>query len=522
MRLWGSKKSKLAATNRRHGIVSNIMMLPKKFFRFRSIMFEMGVIYSFILALTLLLFSAVVYYIISDTLFLELDNEVRHKAEEVSSNINAYLAVKGHEPGALVYAAEKTISGDVKPLQRWWPTNFERNWIKRIEKQDLTEVYINFSIPGGATIAHSKETSAALLAIFMNSRELKNGKEEFFNTTYQWRQLRVINYPFEAQGQKYILQVGLSVKPVVGLIQNWMHRVFMSIPIIVILTSFMGFILARRIVRPVEKISAMANNISYEDLTKRVDSKSSYDEMESLVSAFNQMIERLEKSFHHIQNFSSAIAHELKTPLTIMRGETELALMDKRTPEEYEQTLNVILGEIKTMLQIIADLLLLTRVEHHVGVFEFEEIKFSEYFQEIFNQSKNLAVIKNIDLHLENTIKDRITIKADPLHLRRLFFNLIDNAIKFSPENTRIEVSVRYEDGHVLIAVKDYGLGIAQEDIQQIFNIFYTVNKRASGSGIGLGIAQSIVKAHGGKIEVTSQLGKGSTFLVTLPVSSHR
>src|SRR6185369_12121963 len=99
----------------------------------------------------------------------------------------------------------------------------------------------------------------------------------------QERQLRVVNYPFTGQdGEKYILQVGLSVKPVVGLIQSWMHRVFLSIPIIVILTSFMGCLLARRILRPVEKISEMANNISYEDLSKRVDSTSSYEEMESL------------------------------------------------------------------------------------------------------------------------------------------------------------------------------------------------------------------------------------------------
>ncbi len=484
-----------------------------------SMMFEISVIYSLVLAFILLVFSGVVYYILSETLYAELDNEVELKAEEISANIRTYLEVKGTEPATLGFAIEKTITSADAPLRRWWYIGFERSWFERLDEQDIRNDYINFLAPDGSSMIHSKNVEGPLLDLLGSYGKLHNGQKWLYYLKHNNHTLRVINYPFENTGQAYILQVGISMHPVIQLLQGWMNHVFLSIPIILLLTSFIGRVLASRILKPVRKISFAANAISDEDLSKRVEKENYYEEMDSLIDAFNNMIDRLEKSFSHIQNFSSHIAHELKTPLTIMRGETEVALMGKRSNEDYKQALNIVLNEITKMLKIIEDLLFLTKMDHQPGVLKFERLNFLEYFQEIYEQSRLLAVSKEIRVALDVLPGSRVFVKADPLHLRRLFFNLLDNAIKYSPAQSRIHIRVTHSGDRVAVSIEDQGAGIPPDEIGRIFERFYTANHHQSGSGLGLSIAQSIANAHGGHIEVKSRPDHGSTFTVTLPAA---
>ena len=482
-------------------------------------MFEISVIYSVILALILVVFSGVIYFILSQTLYAELDNEVKLKAKEISANIRTYLEVKGTEPATLQFAIDKAIASSDTTLRRWWYIGFERSWFERLDEQNLSKDYVNFLAPDGTAMVHSPNLEEPLLDLFVQAGRLNGAPERLFFINYKNQELRVVNYPFENKGQKYTLQVGVSLTPVIQLLQGWMNRVFLSIPIILILTSFIGRILAIKILKPVQKISATANAISDEDLSRRVETEHSYEEMESLVRSFNNMIDRLERSFNHIQNFSSHMAHELKTPLTIMRGETELALMGERNNEDYKNALNIILGEIERMLKIIEDLLFLTKMDHQPGAFKFEKINFMDYFCQIYEQSKILAADKNIDIRMDAPAANGISVKGDPLHLRRLFFNLLDNAIKYSPPQSRIHLSVKPKEGEVEVSIHDQGVGIPTEQIGRIFERFYTVDQHKFGSGLGLSIAQSIAKAHGGQIDVQSQPNQGSIFTVTLPVA---
>jgi heavy metal sensor kinase len=495
--------------------------MPKKsLFQFRSVKFEISIIYTLVLAVILFIFSGVIYVILSQTLYAQFDNEVTITANQVSNNIRMYLEFKGSEPEALIYALEKTIASKDKTQRRWWHIGFERSWFKRLDEQELgRNDYINFVSPEGISLIHSENISEPLLKLFLSDYSLSDGKEKMYYLSHEGKRIRVINYPFQYQeGQTYILQVGISPEPVIQLLHNWMNRVVLSIPLFLILTSMIGRLLASRILRPVKKITDMANTISHEDLNKRVEVQNFYTEMNSLVQSFNNMISRLEKSFKHIEQFSAYMAHEIKTPLSIMKGEAELALLTKRNIEEYQGALKINLEEIDKMLKIVDDLLFLTKMDYQPGCFKLERVNLLEYFREIYEQSIFLVKEKNIDIKYEPLPQNtKIFIKADPLHLRRLFFNLIDNAIKFTSQQGKITLKMQKGQRSVSIAIADTGKGIASDEKQKIFERFYRADNQEAGSGLGLSIAQSIAKLHGGRIDVESQLNKGSIFSVTLP-----
>jgi len=488
-------------------------------FRFRSVKFEISVIYTSVLAIILIVFSGVIYVILAWTLYASLDNEVKSKAREVSENIRTYLEFRGDQPGALIFAVEKTIASEDKILRRWWYFGFERDWFKKLDEQDLSKNYINFISPEGESLVHSQNISKPFLKDLLNNTKLNEGKEFLYYLDHRDQRVRVINYPFfNDVGEKYILQVGISPEVVVQLLQAWMNRVMLSIPILLILTSFIGRLLASRILRPVERITEIANTISHEDLNRRVEIRNFHAEMNSLGKSFNDMISRLEKSFHHIEQFSSYMAHEIKTPLTIMKGETELALLTKRNIPQYQKVLEINLEEIEKILRIVEDLLFLSRMDYQPGCFRFERLELSKYFHEIYEQASLLAGEKNIRVRYKSLEEhQKVFVKADPLHLRRLFFNVIDNAIKFTPPQGRILLEIRRDTQHVFISIADTGQGIKEEDVAKIFERFYRVSEKEAGSGLGLSIAQSIAQAHGGRIDVRSQWGQGTVFTVIVP-----
>lgn len=482
-----------------------------------TLKFEISVLYTTILGVILIGFSCVFYFIIAQTLYQELDEELKLKAEGISQNISSYLNMRGQTFDSLMYAAEQTIAHEDQTLRRWWYIGFERRWFKQIEALDLREEYVSFINSDGQALVHSKKMDETMLKLFHQNVPAVTDQPQFKDVIFQGQRMRVIYWPLLfTDKKKYFIEAGMPVKPIVDLLQGWMRSIILSIPFILLLTSFVGRLLAARILKPVSTIATTAKNITYEDLGERVLSKYYYEEMNYLIDAFNEMIARLEKSFQHIAEFSSHVAHELKTPLTIMRGEAELALMEKRTGEQYRAAIGITLDETTQMLKIVEDLLLLTKLDYQPEVFKFEEIDFNEFITEIFEQGKILAAQKNISLIMDPPATP-CSIRADQLHLRRLFFNLLDNALKFTPSGGSVRLTVCKEENTVVASVSDTGGGIAEEHLDKIFERFYRVTSREAGAGLGLNIAQSIAKMHKGFIRVNSRLGEGTTFTVHLP-----
>jgi signal transduction histidine kinase len=273
----------------------------------------------------------------------------------------------------------------------------------------------------------------------------------------------------------------------------------------------------------VTNVTRIANDITHTDLNMRIREMEGDEEMKDLIRSFNAMIERLENSFAHANEFSSHVAHELKTPLAIMRGELELAISETRCVDEYQRVLGVTLEEIDRMIRIIKDLLLLARLDYNPEVFQFEKFDIGQFLEEIHEQSRILADSKKIDFHFDRPAA-QVYIIGDKIHLRRLFLNLINNAIKFTAHGGRIFLKLKIMSHSAHIAIRDTGIGISEENLVRVFNKFYRVPNASqdfasTGSGLGLNIAKSIAKAHKGDITVTSQTGKGTTFTVTLPLA---
>ncbi|MDD4434408.1 MAG: ATP-binding protein [Parabacteroides sp.] len=313
----------------------------------------------------------------------------------------------------------------------------------------------------------------------------------------------------------------LFIAPADLLQRNKLLYILIPIPITLLFGYFIGRVIVVRILRPIKEITDTANNITHEDLSLRVKAENVDEELRSLIQAFNDMVSRLGESFEYITDSSSYIAHELKTPIAIIRGESEFALKKERDKEEYKRVISVSLEETKRMLKIIEDLLLLTKMNYQPDVLKFEQIELTQFIGIIYEQAKILASSKNIIVNIDIP-QEAGTINADELHLRRLFLNLIDNAIKFTPASGSISISLEYENQKAIVSIIDTGIGIEEENLPKLFDKFFridgTVKDAAPSSGLGLSIAQSIAELHGGEISVTSRAGQGSNFTVSIPL----
>ncbi|MFA5346269.1 MAG: ATP-binding protein [Candidatus Omnitrophota bacterium] len=323
----------------------------------------------------------------------------------------------------------------------------------------------------------------------------------------------------------YILTSDNIRKAIDDMVKGYVFvKLFIPILIAATLLYLVWRAIVRHIMKPVKKIAEIAEQITHEDLSARVDIKQTGAETKYLISSFNDMISRLESSFKYIVESNSYIAHELKTPIAIIRGEAEIALKKERDNEEYKKVIGIALDESKKMLKTIEDLLLLTKMTYRPEFLNFEAIDLSQFLNDIHEQSKILTVEKNISVDI-NVPEVSERIKGDEISLRRLFFNIIDNAIKFTPQNGQIKINIKYKKRKAIVSISDTGMGIAEKDIPKLFDKFFRANKEknryTSGSGLGLPIAQSIAELHKANITVNSTLGKGSTFIVTLPILPH-
>jgi signal transduction histidine kinase len=216
------------------------------------------------------------------------------------------------------------------------------------------------------------------------------------------------------------------------------------------------------------------------------------------------------------------IAHELKTPLAVIRGEGQIALRRQRSSTEYREVIESGIVETEKMLQVIDDLLTAANITYDKDIFQLETIVLSTFLQDIHRKSEILSEPKNIAMELLMADRD-ILVYGDKIHLRRLFFNLIDNAIKTSPSGSVVPISVSYENGGVYVSVKDEGEGIAPENLPHIFERTFmrkkigTDGEKQQGSGLGLYLCRVIAEAHHGSITVESEVGRGSVFTLFLP-----
>ena len=289
------------------------------------------------------------------------------------------------------------------------------------------------------------------------------------------------------------------------------------LPLVVMVAIVGGYLIARRMLRPIQKLSESASQIHRGgDLKTRINLDEGDDELHQLARSFNGMIERLDHAFQTEQQFTSDASHELRTPMSVIMAQCELSLEEPQSAAEYVEALEVIQRQGRKMTKLINDMLDFTRLEMHAERYPLEATDLSGLTESI---CADMALIRDQDIALTWEVEPGITVRGNRDLLSRMLTNLISNAYRYGKPGGHIRVSLGRTGGGIELAVADDGIGIAPEEQEKIFRRFYQSDSSRSGAGTGLGLSmvQEIARFHGGEIRLESAPGQGSTFTFFLP-----
>jgi heavy metal sensor kinase len=329
---------------------------------------------------------------------------------------------------------------------------------------------------------------------------------------------------FSARSRDYTLIILQSLHPQKEMMEEAASTFAWVIPIAVLLASVGGYFLARKSLAPVVAMSTQAGRIGAANLHERLAVQNERDELGHLAGSFNSLLDRLSQSFERQRRFMADASHELRTPVAILRGESEVALSkEARSAEEYRESLGVLHQESERLTHIVEDLFTLTRADAGQYPLQTRDFYFDELIAECVHSARTLALAKNISLNFEGASES--PIHADESLVRRMILNLLDNAIKYTPPGGRVKVSCQRVGNEYALSIKDTGAGIPAELQPRIFERFFRVDKARSrsesdgGAGLGLSISRWIAEAHQGRLELTCSDSTGSTFTAYLPAA---
>jgi heavy metal sensor kinase len=280
-----------------------------------------------------------------------------------------------------------------------------------------------------------------------------------------------------------------------------------------------GYLLTSFKLRPLVRMASQARSISEKNLETRLDIGRAAEELTTLAQSFNELLSRLDLSFEGMRRFVADASHELRTPISVIRGEADVALSHDRSSAEYRESLAIILDESRRLSRLVDDLLNLARADAGHVQLQVKEFYFTDLLAECCRSVQALAAARRIEL--EYRADDDVPFRGDEVLLRRLTVNLLDNAIRYTPAGGKVSASIEAEEHGVRLRVGDTGPGIAPEAVPHIFERFYRADKARSreegGFGLGLSIVKWIAESHHGVVELSSQPLSGSIFTVTLP-----
>jgi heavy metal sensor kinase len=319
--------------------------------------------------------------------------------------------------------------------------------------------------------------------------------------------------------QPYFVAIGRSMAADNAALKRFSWDYFRLLPVMVLSSALLGWLMAGRALSPVNELARTAERISGANLKLRIPPRGSGDELDHLIHTFNHMIERLERSFEQTRQFSTDVSHELRTPLTAIRGQIEVALFTATSTEQYREAMINALEDVERLSQTIRALLLLSQAESGQLALQKAPLNLCAVIDDIVDQFQIPAEESRIEVSCE--LPDHCAVDADRIQIERLVSNLLSNAVKYTPPGGKVCVRVWGEANEVVIEVADTGVGIPPDHLPHIFDRFYRVpsQDREKGLGLGLSFVAWIVKAHGGRIDVFSELGKGTRFLIHLPAA---
>lgn len=338
-------------------------------------------------------------------------------------------------------------------------------------------------------------------------------------TQLHYKEFTVAGIPFTDRGKEYVI-IALA-EDVIGYNRLIDLRRLLSALFIILMAivSFSGWIYAGRALRPIQRIMNDVQNISPQDLSKRLEASPHPDEMGKLITIFNGLLSRIENAFQLQKLFVSNVSHELKNPLTNITSQLEVTLLNERSKEEYQETIASVLEDIKSLNHLSNSLLDLARLNRSSDSFTMSRFRLDEILWETRENVKAIDPSYQIELLFEQMPDDesKLYVNGNPYLLKIAFQNLIENACKFAPDG-RAVVTLRCENHEFQIHVTDNGPGIEKKDLENVFQPFFRTDatSKVKGYGVGLPLTQRIISIHKGRITIDSEPGAGTKIKVIL------
>ena len=471
--------------------------------------------YTAVFAFLILLFSLILYTTLQAFLASGMDSALQLRAQQIAGGISSdnrkivIQDVTGELPGLDATAAPGE-QGKSTTGQRSMQSDVNIGILVRILDVKGQTAYIS---PAFHALSLPPESFIQPLhgVLWQGTVAAHNGQE-----------VRIYSVALTDNGTVFgVLQVGESLAQLTATLQSITIALLTIAPFVLLLGAFGSYWLAKRAFRPVLHLTRTAREIKAGYLHRRVPLPHARDEVHDLALTLNEMIRRLDEAFKQQRRFVADASHELRTPVTVIRSITDVALVEPVGLEECVVALREVNTETERLGQLINDLLTLARVDEEQLLLDCEPVRIDLLTFDVAATMEPLAVELGITLQVQDL--EPATILGDTTRLIQVIMSIVDNALTYTNAGGAVTLSVEVCSTAAHLVIRDTGIGIATEDMAHIFERFYRADparSRASGgSGLGLAIADWVVHAHGGSINVESQLGHGSTFTVTLPLA---
>ena len=428
-----------------------------------------------------------------------LDDDVRTRLTELTEGLHGYLRFDGEVPRVEYNVNDTDQASFVYEATRYYQVYDAESGRLLFESPDIAPLGLSLT-PGEIA-------------------QLRSGAAPSDITTPYGRLKIVSSTVASPTGRNYVLQVGVSLNSMDTALSRYRDLLLLLTPLALLTTAAAAWWLAGLALAPLTRVAVAAGDIDVTTLERRLPTRNVNDELEQVTRAFNETLGRLEHSIGEMRQFSTALAHELRTPLAALRGEIELALRASRDPQVH-QALGSQIEEIDRLTRLIDHVLTLARAESGQIPLTFGAVDLGALAVSLVDQLEPVANARTIELRCESATS--VLARGDAGWLERLLINLLDNAIKFTPEGGRVIVRVSRDGQLAQLDVVDSGIGMTPDVAAHVFERFYQADaSRSSGSGgagLGLSLVKWIVDRHHGHITVESRPGHGSTFTVKLPM----
>lgn len=458
---------------------------------------RLTLIYTAVSGVLLVAISVVSYRVLA----YQLDADVTASLAELTTGLHGYLRFGEEAPAVVFDHSDPEEAAFV---------------------EEATRYYQVFDAASGQLLVQSDAIRP--LGLEFNPVEVQQFRDQrlTMDVHTDYGRLRLSNSVLTpANGRRYLLQVGVSLASMDRALERFLFLLLVIVPVGLATTFVIGRWMARFALTPLTRLVESTHTINIGDLRRRVPVRNAHDELDDVATAFNDVLERLEHAIGEMRQFSTALAHELRTPLAALRGDIEMAMLQPRGADMQQRAASQ-LEEIDRLKRLIDQILVLARAEAGEIPLTMGDVDLGELAISLVEQIEPVAQAQGIAMQCEHV--DAVVVQGDADWLKRVVLNLLDNAVKFTPRGGRVVIDVTRQGDAAQLAVRDTGVGIDPGVRPRVFERFFRADPARSrgveGVGLGLSLAKWIVDRHHGRIEVDSQPGQGSTFTVILPVAT--